>query len=50
MKFELQKSSKGGNFHVYSAFNKRSGGGKLYLPAKEGVEPKASINVTVPKA
>lgn len=50
MKFTLQKSSKGGKFHVYGAFSKRAGGGKLYIPAKEGVEPAESINVTVPKS
>ena len=45
--FKLTGESKGGQFHVYSAFNKKSGGGKVYIPVKEGVEPKDSVNVTV---
>lgn len=50
MQFKLTGTSKGGGFHTYSAFSKKAGGGKLYIPAQEGVEPKESINVTVPKA
>lgn len=50
MKFTLKKQSKGGKFHVYGAFSKRAGGGTIYLPVKEGVEPQESLNIAMPKA
>jgi len=46
MQFKLKGASKGEKFHVYEAFGK-TGGGKLYVPIKEGVEPKQTLNVKV---
>lgn len=46
MKFAYKGASKGEKFHVYEHFTK-AGGGKLYLPIKEGQEPKKSVDVTI---
>ena len=47
MQFKLTGTSKGEKFHTYTAFSKRAGGGKLYVPVKKGQEPKDVINVKI---